>query len=365
MTKSKIIFCSLLLLIIVGCSYKKIELPKIIQKSITLYPIVQNGKWGYIDKTGKIEIEPQFDKAYKFSEELARIRIGDEKTGKYGYIDTTGKFVVNPQFDDAGEFSEGLSWVRIGDIETGKFGFINNNGKFVISPQYDNVTDFSEGFAAIKINGKYYYINNRGKIVFPQRKQKHIRYGNEIMTNIIEQGFDDVSFFSDSLAAVQIGEKWGYIDQKGRIAVSPQFDDAYEFSDGVAQVIISNKCGYINKLGKFIINPQFDSPQLFLRHSSDIRVSPLSKSHKEKYFSEGLAVVRMNNGKGVKYGYIDREGKFVINPQFELAENFSEGLAAVKVNGKWGYINKTGMFVITPKFDLADNFELGLVKSTD
>jgi len=31
-------------------------------------------------------VNPQFDKAEKFSEGLAPVRIGDEKTGKWGYI---------------------------------------------------------------------------------------------------------------------------------------------------------------------------------------------------------------------------------------------------------------------------------------
>jgi len=45
-------------------------------------------KWGYIDKTGKIVFEPQFDNAGYFSEGLAGVRIGK----KYGYIDKTGKW---------------------------------------------------------------------------------------------------------------------------------------------------------------------------------------------------------------------------------------------------------------------------------
>jgi len=37
------------------------------------------GKWGYIDKTGKIVIEPQFDDAYyNFHEGLASVGVGDK-----------------------------------------------------------------------------------------------------------------------------------------------------------------------------------------------------------------------------------------------------------------------------------------------
>ncbi len=56
------------------------------KSSKMLLPVLQDGKWGYIDRTGKISIRPQFDDAGDFSEELARVRIGE----KWGYI-TLGK----------------------------------------------------------------------------------------------------------------------------------------------------------------------------------------------------------------------------------------------------------------------------------
>lgn len=60
-----------------------------------------------------------------------------------------------------------------------------------------------------------------------------------------------------------------------------------------------------------------------------------------------------------KLGEIDKTGKVVINPQFDWAFNFSEGLAAVKIDGKYGYINKAGTVVIYPQFDVAENFSDG------
>lgn len=63
-----------------------------------------------------------------------------------------------------------------------------------------------------------------------------------------------------------------------------------------------------------------------------------------------------------KYGYLDQTCKTVINPQFDAAGSFSEGLADVKISGKWGYIDKTGKYVINPQFDDAWPFSEGLTK---
>lgn len=54
-------------------------------------------------------------------------------------------------------------------------------------------------------------------------------------------------------------------------------------------------------------------------------------------FNEGLAYVQNADG---EIGYVDLRGNWVIAPQFEEAKPFSDGKAAVCLNGQWGYIRK-------------------------
>lgn len=72
-------------------------------------------------------------------------------------------------------------------------------------------------------------------------------------------------------------------------------------------------------------------------------------------FSHGLAAVCVQG----KWGYIDPQGMLVIPPQFDNAGYFSEDLAKVRVNGKYGFIDRTGKFVIEPMFDDASQFSRG------
>ncbi|MCX7596880.1 MAG: WG repeat-containing protein [Fischerella sp.] len=79
-------------------------------------------------------------------------------------------------------------------------------------------------------------------------------------------------------------------------------------------------------------------------------------------FSEGLAEVKVDG----KWGYIDKSGNIVIQPQFDETDKFSEGLAKVWIAGQnWGYIDKTGNFVIPQQFakDGARNFSEGLARA--
>src|SRR4051812_29811116 len=66
-----------------------------------LFPVVVGGKWGYIDKAGKIVINPQFDGATRFAKGgLAEVYMA----GRVGYIDKSGKLVINPQFNEGAAF---------------------------------------------------------------------------------------------------------------------------------------------------------------------------------------------------------------------------------------------------------------------
>jgi len=97
-----------------------------------------SGKWGYIDRTGRIVINPQFEEAGDFSEGLARVKTG----GKWGYVDRTGRFLINPQFEEAGDFSQGLARVKLG----GKWGYVDRRGEVIIPPQFSEASDFSRSF---------------------------------------------------------------------------------------------------------------------------------------------------------------------------------------------------------------------------
>jgi hypothetical protein len=100
------------------------------------------------------EFDSFFWDAYDFHEGLARI--WDNMLA--GYIDTTGKIIINPQFEMAGYFKDGLAPVKI----KRKYGFIDHWGNIVINPKYSEVKYFENGIAEVKIANKKGYINRNG-----------------------------------------------------------------------------------------------------------------------------------------------------------------------------------------------------------
>ncbi len=65
---------------------------------------------------------------------------------------------------------------------------------------------------------------------------------------------------------------------------------------------------------------------------------------------------------GEQWGFRDATGKTVIDPKFDSAGSFSEGLARVRFEGKWGFIDTSGKWVIPPRFEQARVFTGGIAK---
>jgi hypothetical protein len=72
---------------------------------------------------------------------------------------------------------------------------------------------------------------------------------------VVTPQYQRAADFSEGLAAVEVGGKWGYIDKTGRMVIQPQFGSALRFYGGVARVSVGDKHGLIDATGKFIWGP--------------------------------------------------------------------------------------------------------------
>ena len=259
----------------------------------------------------------------KRAADLLLIRV-DEKAG---FIDRTGKIVIEPQFEEAEEFAEGIAPVKT----NGKWGFIDESGKFVVEPKFSCVFWYflSEGITPVCFEGKMGAIDTTGKFV-------------------VEPKYEMIYKFSEGVVPVQkekseYFEKWIYVDKQGKQIIDKEFYGASVFSAGRAFVEVGfDEWALIDKSGNEVTKKHFNSFDHF------------------NVFSEGLAAVKVKD----KYGYIDRNGKFVIKPRFAGARNFSEGLAAVDFGCSYGYINPKGEIIIKPQYSFAGDFSEGLAAAS-
>jgi WG repeat protein len=69
-----------------------------------LFPVLKGEKFGYVNRTEKLVISPQFDGAATFTEERALVALGRGAERKYGFIDKAGKICDRSSIRACGKF---------------------------------------------------------------------------------------------------------------------------------------------------------------------------------------------------------------------------------------------------------------------
>ena len=102
-------------------------------------------------------------------------------------------------------------------------GYRDINGKIVVAPEYEWVSDFgAERLAKVRKNGLYGFIDEFG-------------------TEVVKPAYRNVNSFSEDLAAVQVGIKWGYVNKSDSIVIPAIYDFTMLFYNGLALVRTGNK----------------------------------------------------------------------------------------------------------------------------
>jgi len=216
--------------------------------------------------------------------------------------------------------------------------------KRIVVPRWASVSpEIHEGMIVVHDYPKVYYVNLEGEYVF----------GSEFP---FTRGHDSrTPYFSG-------GAMMAWRTKPGAFSPSPFIiypngtfrdlpDDitgASSFVDGHAivwkgrSVVMGVRQIFIDKNGREVF-PALTSTQRGT--FGDITVYPLRENRRVFY-----------NAELKKYGYADARGNIVIQPTFDKALNFSEGLAAVMTKepqgDRWGFIDLTGKLVIPATYRL-------------
>lgn len=181
----------------------------------------------------------------------------------------------------------------------GKWGYINGSAE-IITDQYEYATPFINGVAAVKENGTWQFITiSDNKIVALDNER-----------------FDDVKL-----------DEYGCPFSYGYAYVKKTGSGKWSLISLTVDVE-EKKIGGIKHIG----NLEFDDVKPF-----------------------AVCGAVQQNG---KWGFIDYNGEWALEPTFDDAKSMACGLAPVMVDGKWGYTNIAGKLIIEPQFEDAIPFNI-------
>lgn len=228
----------------------------------------RDGRWGVVDRTGRIVISTRFENMTTFFadtlffagnpagmalydkhlEPLTKAvytwvgamyygRIPVQRDGKYGFLDRNGHEVIPCIYDETGVFVMARTLVRSGD----RYGIIDTTGRFVLPMEYGNTSHIGEKYvyfdslALVEKNGKLGYVDLDGNLAIPLY-------------------FDKAYQFSEGLASVRHNGHWGYIDTHGDIFMPFVFDIASPYQWGRAEVYYNGVQHKVDRKGRCVKN---------------------------------------------------------------------------------------------------------------
>jgi hypothetical protein len=231
--------------------------------------------------------------------ELKPFKQGD----KWGYASQSGadaiSIVIPGEYEEAFPFQNGYAAVRLKPCTEQQctYFYIDKNDHRVFSTDFNFAADFNNGYAIVGVGNcetddcKYGLIDRRGNYVLAPE-------------------YEDLSDPTEGLYLAAKNDKYGFINQRGEEVITLKYTNALPFSEGMATVAIDSYWFFIDTLGR----------QKFISVYRDA-----------SSFKEGLAAVTQNHE---EWGYLDMNGTFVIEPQFETAEDFEGGFAIVSKKEK-------------------------------
>lgn len=295
--------------------------------------------------------------------------ICDGKFGLCRYVDLdTSREIIPARFQGGMPFSEGLAAVRIG----GRFGYVNARGELVIQPQFDLASPFARGLAEVVVGDKAGAINQKGEIVVPLMFRRAVPLTKEIIL-AVEGSWNDhdhLGFERFPGEAVSDLQNPGLYHVAGYWIRRPNLKRARVFNreDGGlawAREPGSDLYGLLASDGEWVIRPQFeyvgelrDGRAIVHKRVNDVVLSGAVDGKGQLVvplrpwtlfdWRNGWAVARESH-RGGKQALIDRDGNIVGGRYFDEVERGEQGdVAKVLIDGRWSGLDRSGNIVANP-----------------
>lgn len=376
--------------------------------------------WGVIDYAGNEILPFEYDWIADAPDNgLLKIQKGK----KYGFIDIMGNLLLEPSYYDISRFNHGYAVVSQKDSyydydddydrEYSIYGVIDSNLNEVIPCAFRSMKyieeshlfetekgykDTSGRFIAecdgkkIYVPSKYLYCKsfNNGSAVAVLKTWPENRYAliNDKAEDIIPPIFDSLTLLSNGSYKFKLNDKYGLIDNIGRIILPNKYHAIGKFVDNLACARVdvksadsnkeTNLYGYIDLQGNEVlpveyefIGKRFNRRTVVMKGGEwclfgidDHKLTAFpGVAHLGPCVSDDMCKINLggkydkgnNRVTGGLWGYCSVDGKTVIEAVYESACGFSEGFAAVKKDGKWGFINTSGEVVVPCNYDEVDS----------
>jgi hypothetical protein len=282
--------------------------------------------------------------------------------GKMGYIDTTGKIMIQPQYELAHFFhNDGTAWVKKDDL----YYLINTTGMLI------NAAGFEK-------TGYPYMWKGRTTCI----AQKNGKYGlvDSVANEVVPFVFDRIYSFKSGIAEAEKGGKKGFTDTEGNFTSLSKYSWIENLGGGYLRVRGKDESPWIYntlskrvelgpfflidplRFGKFIVTNE-SRDHLIITPKGETLLGPMDYYISPAVYIDSIYVIRELGKKEEQSGIINLDGKVLLKPTKEFSDisffrKIKGQLVAEFMQRKstdekklWGIINVRGEILLKPVFD--------------
>lgn len=279
--------------------------------------------YGFVNENDEVIIPHTYDSIEELLGALAIVVVEcDEKSWK----------VINVKGETLYEY-EYLRWLNDYNKGTvcldGKWGVINEQCEAVCPIKYEDIAWYNENMIFVRSNNKWGAVNSHNELICDFKFDDLVCTPDSLFCAGGVNTFKGCKLDFNPLIGICVDGKWGYMTADFEVVCEPKYDIITEFINGCAAVEIGNKVGFIDENANEICPVKYTST----RARSRSEVVPLQE--------------------GEKFGWFDRQSKYLCEPKYEedLEWKANKEFIVVTLNGKKGVIKSNGVEVSPLQYD--------------
>lgn len=346
-----------------------------------------------------------------------------KKDGKYGLINLVGKQLTEVQYDEIKALEEIKGVLKV--TKDGKTGIVDSEGKEILPMQFLEVTNLGkeskDGFIVKNQEGKYGIVNYANDIILEAKYDEIVKvYGNDMYvvkqagkqilvkkdgTEVLNSGYDEIKEIlknaENGMVYTRNG-KYGVMKTTGEVIIAPDYEMLKEAKSGLLMAKQNGKYGVIDLQKVSKVQPVYlsihynEKADLYIAEKEDYTNDILDntfvvrqtgilieiddekgylalkqgedyKYYNFKFEEKKITEIQTANTlfkskKDGKYGFVDKEGKVVVDYQYDdVTEQNQYGYAGIKKDGLWGAIDNKGNVVQEPTYNLEEYLKIDFI----
>ncbi|MFK7948945.1 MAG: WG repeat-containing protein [Saprospiraceae bacterium] len=318
----------------------------------SLLPVKVQQKWGLIDSSGTIRIEPQYDNLKMLHTDFNQSYYLISRDKKIGLLNPNGQEIISTNYRRIRPLSDDYFAVIKDSLEI----VIDKNEQQILKASFDYVTMLNSHFFAFK-KGNLWGVYQRNKGILFEPQFDEINPINE------GKGYFGVMKMKGAVA------HWGLWDKAGNLVIPLDYQDIDVIDDNKVLVKKENLWGMVDADGKQIFEPKYQSYSKLSRYYSTYitpkNTQELYLNLKNTFFTsdtkfrsyrliwQDSTIIAAHTT--FKMGILDSVGNVIIPPLFENIERYDGDIFKVRKGG-WGLYNVQDSIVVNTNFDAIGKF---------